>query len=198
MRPLTPPTRSLTPPSLCLAAEVFEDIPTGMTASESFKDAPLGHGKSMFFYRRRELHFFFFFSIGTGAFLRDPSVCGNLEDFHIWVGFNPTYERGSYLKRTGYTPLSGRFDGCAEDEIVVVVSDHRTSGRLPRNVQLNHLVPARPVKMGDYVVILSGDNKGRVAEVIHCQRKDQKVKIIIDNRPFTYNFALVCRLTRIL
>jgi hypothetical protein len=36
--------------------------------------------------------FFFFFSIGTGAFLRDPSVCGNLEDFHIWVGFNPTYE----------------------------------------------------------------------------------------------------------
>lgn len=135
------------------------------------------------------------FFIGTGAFLRDPSICGNLEGFCIWVGFNPTYERGSYLKRTGYTPLSGRFDGCADNEIVVVVSDHRTSQHQSRNVELHHLMPASPVKKGDYVVVLSGENQGRVAEVIQCQRKERKVKIIINNQSLTVDFALVCRLT---
>jgi hypothetical protein len=141
-----------------------------------------------------ELHLF----LETGTFLRDPAVCGNLEDFYIWVGFNPTYERGSYLKRTGYTPLSGRFDGCADDEIVVVVSDHRTSRHCPRNIQLHHLLPASPKKKGDYVVILSGDDRGQVQEVMQCQKKERKVKIIINNRPLTYSFAQVCRLTRVL
>jgi hypothetical protein len=135
------------------------------------------------------------FFMGTGAFLRDPSICGNLEGFCIWVGFNPTYERGSYLKRMGYTPLSGRFDGCADNEIVVVVSDHRTSQHHPRNVQLHHLMPALPVKKGDYVVILSGDNQGHVAEVLQCQKKERKVKIIINNQRLTIDFALVCHLT---
>jgi len=119
-----------------------------------------------------------------------------LEDFYIWVGFNFTYERGSYLKRTGYTPLSGRFDGCADNEIVVVVSDHRTLQHHPRNVQLHHLIPASPVKKGDYVVILSGDNQGSVAEVIQWQKKERKVKIIINNQRLTFDIALVCRLTR--
>jgi hypothetical protein len=127
--------------------------------------------------------------------LRDPSVSGNLEDFYIWVSFNPTYEGGSYLKRTGYTPLSGRFDDCADNEIVIVVSNHRTSQHLPRKVELHHLVPALPVKRGDYVLILSGDNQGHVTEVIQCQKKKQKVKVIINNMPLTYGFALVCRLT---
>jgi len=121
-----------------------------------------------------------------------------LEDFYIWVGFNSTYERGSYLKRTGYTPLSGRFDGCADNEIVVVVSDHRTSQHHPRNVQLHHLIPASPVKKGDYVVILSGDNQGHVAEVIQWQKKERKVKIIINNQRLTFDIALVCRLTQVL
>ena len=135
------------------------------------------------------------FDIGTGAFLRDPSICGNLEGFCIWVGFNPTYERGSYLKRTGYTPLSGRFDDCAENEIVVVVSDHRTSAHQPRKVQLHHLKPALPVKKGDHVVILSGENQGRVVEVIQCQKKERKVKTILNNQPLTIDFAVACRLT---
>ena len=115
--------------------------------------------------------------MGTGAFLRDPSVSGNLEDFHIWVGFNPSYERGSYLKRTGYTPLSGRFDGCADDEIVMVVSNHCTSQCHPRNVQLHHLVPASPVKKVDYVVILSGDNKGHIMEVIQCKKRSGRSRL---------------------
>ena len=130
-----------------------------------------------------------------GAFLCDPSICGNLEGFCIWVGFNPAYKWGSYLKRTGYAPLSGRFDGCADNEIVVVVSDHCTSQHQSSNVQLHHLMPALPMKKGDYVVVLSGDNQGHVAEVIQCQRKEQKVKIIINNQCLTVDFALVCCLT---
>lgn len=47
MHPLTPPPRSLTPSSFFLAAEAFEDVPTGMAASE---DVPQGHGRSVFFY----------------------------------------------------------------------------------------------------------------------------------------------------
>jgi hypothetical protein len=146
--------------------------------------------------RCEELHFFF---AGTGAFLCDPSIGGNLKDFCIWVGFNSTYERGSYLKRTGHTPLalSDRFDACADDEIVIVVSDHHTSQLRSRKVQLHHLVPASPMKKGDHVVVLSGDHKGHVTEVIQCQKKERKVKVFIDGWLLTYDFALVCRLTKI-
>ena len=64
MRPLTPPPRSFTPPSLFPAAEVFEDVPQGdgtstfslldvdsyrMVASEAFSDPPQSPGKSMCF-----------------------------------------------------------------------------------------------------------------------------------------------------
>lgn len=194
MRPLTPPPpRSLTPPSLFPASEVFEDIPQGFDATEAFEYASQDHGKSVFLLDRKSYIFF----TGTGAFLRDPSICNNLEDFCIWVGFNLTYERGSYLKRTGYTPLYGRFHGCAGNEIVVVVSDHRTSQHCPRIIQLHHLLPASPVKKGDYVVILYGDLQGHVTEVIQCQRKEQKVKIIINNKRLAYGFAQVCRLTQV-
>jgi hypothetical protein len=116
----------------------------------------------IFSYQMQIIHFF----AGTGAFLRDPSICGNLEGFCIWVGFNFTYERGSYSKRTGYTPQTGRFNDCADNEIVVVVSDHRTGQHLPRKVQLHHLVPASPIKKGDYVLLLSGENQGHVTEVV--------------------------------
>ena len=100
------------------------------------------------------------------------------------------------MKRTGHTPLalSDRFDGCAEDEIVVVVSDHRTSQLCSKTVQLYHLTPASPVKKGDHVVILSGDYKGCVAKVIQCQKKERKVKIFMDGWHLIYDFALVCRL----
>ena len=147
--------------------------------------------------RCEELYFFFW--AGTGAFLRDPSICGNLKGFCIWVGFNSTYERGSYLKRTGRTPPapSDRFDACADDEIVVVVSNNHTSQLRSRKVQLHHLVPASPVKKGDHVVILSGDHKGCVVKVIQCQKKERKVKVFIHGWLSTYNFALVCRLTQI-
>jgi hypothetical protein len=136
---------------------------------------------------------------GTGTFLIDPLIGGNLEGYCIWVGFNSTYERGSYLKRTGHTPpaLSDRFEACAEDEIVVVVSDHRTSQLRSRKVQLQDLVPASPVKKGDHVVILSGNHKGHVAEVILCQKKERKVKIYVHGWLSTFDFDLVCRLTQI-
>lgn len=52
------------------------------------------------------------------------------------------------------------------------------------------------MKKGDYVVILSGDHQGLVAEVKQCQRKKRKVTVIIDNLSLTYDFALVCRLTK--
>jgi hypothetical protein len=107
-----------------------------------------------------------------------------------------TYEGGSYLKRNGYKPLFGRFNGCAEDEIVVEVTNHRTSLLCPRNVPLDHLVPGSPMKKGNYVVILSGDRQGLVAEVKQCQRKKRKVTIITDNLSLSYDFALVCRLTK--
>lgn len=131
-------------------------------------------------------------------FLRDLSICGNLEGFCVWVGFNPSYEGGSYLKRTGHTPLalSDRFNGCAQDEVVVVISNHRTSQICSRTVQLRHLKPASPVKKGDHVVVLSGDRKGHVAKVLQCQKKSQKVKVFLDGWHLTYDFALVCRLTK--
>jgi hypothetical protein len=196
MRPSTPPPRSLTPPSLFPASEAFEDVPSGFVAgtaaSEALEDVPQSHGRSVFLLDAKS----YIFSAGTGAFLRDPSICGNLEGFCIWVGFNPTYERGSYLKRTGHTPLSGRFNGCADNEVVVVVSDHRMSQLCPRNVQLHHLMPSTPVKKGDHVVFLSGDLQGHVSEVIQCLRKERKVKIITNNQRLTYNFSLVCRCDR--
>jgi hypothetical protein len=79
---------------------------------------------------------------------------------------------------------------------VIVINDHRTS--LPRShtIPLHHLTPASPVKKGDHVVILSGDYKGHVAKVVQCQKKERKVKILMDGWHLTYDFALVCCLTQ--
>lgn len=198
MRPLTPPPRFSTPPSLFPASESFEEVPNGLVTgtgvSETSEDVSQGHGK--YFFLLLDLNVKSYTLAGTGEFLRNPSIGRNLTGFYIWVGFDSSYERGSYLKRTGYSPPSGRFNGCASNEIVVVVTDHRTSQLQSRNVPLHHLVPAAPQKKGDYVVILSGDYQGRVAEVIQCQRKNRQVKIIIDNQPLTHNFSEICRLTQ--
>ena len=59
-------------------------------------------------------------------------------------------------------------------------------------------MPALPAKKGDYVVILSGDYQGHVTKVMQCQKKERKVKIIIDNQHLTYDFALVCHLTQVI
>jgi KOW motif len=147
---------------------------------------------------KSHIFIYLFILAGLGAFLRDPLICGSLKGFCVWVGFKSTYEGGSYLKRTGRTPLalSDRFDGCADNEIVVVINDHRTS--LPRShtIPLHHLTPASPMKKGDHVVILSGDYKGHVGKVVQCQKKERKVKILMDGWPLTYDFAVVCRLTQ--
>ena len=136
-----------------------------MVASKYFKDVFDGHGRSSIILDSDMKRHIFFSPTGTGAFLRDPLICGELEGFCIWVSFNLTYEGGSYSKRKGHTPWAGRFNGCADNEIVIKVSNHQTSRPCPRNIQLNHLVPASPVKKGDPVVILSGDHQCHVMEV---------------------------------
>ena len=50
MRPLTPPPRSSTPPSLFLASEAFEDVPQGHVAGiAASEDVPWDHGKSVLY-----------------------------------------------------------------------------------------------------------------------------------------------------
>jgi hypothetical protein len=132
--------------------------------------------------------------------LRDSQTCANLEGFHVWVGFHVTYENGSYVSRHGHTPLPDRFTDaegqCAHHEICVIVTDHRTALPVPRRVELRHLKPAQPKKKGDWIVVLSGDHQGVVAEVLTCKTKSSKAEAFINGSKLTLTFSDICRLTK--
>ena len=140
------------------------------------------------------------YSLGSGAFLCDPKICANLDGFHIWVGFHVTYENGSYTTRHGHTPLPDKFRDangqCSLHEVCIIVTDHRTAIPSPRRVELHHLKPVPPKKKGDWIIIISGDHQGVVAEVIACKTKTSKAEVAINGTKITFNFSDICRLTR--
>jgi hypothetical protein len=131
--------------------------------------------------------------------LRDPQICTNLDRYHIWVSFHATYENGSYVKRHGYTPLPDRFRDangeCLHHEICIIVTDHRTALPVPRRVELRHLRPVPPKKKGDWIVIISGDHQGVVAEVVVCKTKSSKAEVVVNGAKIAFNFSDICRLT---
>ena len=140
------------------------------------------------------------YSLGSGAFLHVPQICANLEGFHVWAWFHATYENGSYVARHGHTPLPDRFTDaegpCSHHQICIIVTDHRTAIPVPRRVELRHLKPAPPKKKGDWMVIMSGDHRGVVAEVVACKTKLQKAEVFIKGSKSTLNFSDICRLTK--
>lgn len=133
-------------------------------------------------------------------FLRDPKICANLEGFHIWVGFQVTYEHGSYATRHGHTPLPDRFTDangqCAHHEVCVIVTDNRTALPVPRRVELHHLKPVPPKKKGDWIVIMYGDHEGVVTKVTACKTKASKAEVVINGAEMSFNFSAICRLTK--
>jgi hypothetical protein len=132
--------------------------------------------------------------------LRDPQICANTEGFHIWVGFHVTYQNGSFASRHACTPLPDRFTDanghCAHHEICIIVTDHRTAILVPRRVELHYLKPVPPKKKGDWIVIISGDHQGVVAEVIACKTKASKADVAINGAKISFNFSDICRLTK--
>ena len=132
--------------------------------------------------------------------MRDPQICANLDGFHIWVGFHVTYENGSYAMRHGYTSLPDRFTDsngqCPHHEVCIILTDHRTAVPVPRRVELRHLKPVPPKKKGDWIVIVSGDHQGVVAEVNACKTKASKAEVAINGVKTTFNFSDICRLTK--
>ena len=139
-------------------------------------------------------------SLGSGAFLRDPDVCANLEGFQIWVGFHVTYENGSYATRHGHTSLPDRFRDangqCLHHEVCIILTDNRKAVPGPRRVELRHLKTVPPKKKGDWIVIISGENKGVVAEVVACKTKTSKAEVDINGMRTAFNFSDICRLTK--
>jgi hypothetical protein len=134
--------------------------------------------------------------------LRDPQICAKVEGFHIWVGFQVTYQNGSYATRHAYTPLPDRFADengqCAHHEVCVILTDHRTAIPVPRRVELRHLKPVPPKKKGDWIVIISGDHQGDVAEVNACKTKASKAEVVINGakEKKAFDFSDICRLTK--
>jgi hypothetical protein len=102
--------------------------------------------------------------------------------------------------RHGYTPLPDRFTDangpCAIHEICVIVTDHRTAQPVPHRVELRHLKPVPPKKKGDWIVVISGDRLGFVAEVIACKTKASKAEVIVNGARISFNFSDICRLTK--
>jgi hypothetical protein len=132
--------------------------------------------------------------------LRDPQIGANLEGFHIWVGFQVTYQNGSYTTRHAHTPLPDRFSDangqCAYHEVCVILTDHRTSIPVPQRVELRHLRPVPPKKKGDWIVVTSGAHQGVVAEVIACKTKASKAEVTINGAKTVFDFSGICRLTK--
>jgi hypothetical protein len=132
--------------------------------------------------------------------LRDPQICAKVDGFFIWVGFHVTYQNGSYASRHAYTPLPDRFTDangqCAHHEVCIILTDHRTAIPVLRRVELHHLKPVPPKKKGDWIVIISGDHKGVVAEVIVCKTKASKAEVVINGAKTAFDFSDICRLTK--
>jgi hypothetical protein len=78
---------------------------------------------------------------------------------------------GSYATRHTHTPLLNRFTDengqCTHHEVCVILTDHRTAIPVPRRVEHHYLKPVPPKKKSDWIVIISGEYQGIVAEVVH-------------------------------
>ena len=102
--------------------------------------------------------------------------------------------------RHGYTPLPNRFTDangqCANHEVCIIVTDHRTAQPVPHRVELRHLKPVPPKKQGDWIVVISGDHLGVVAEVIACKTKTSKAEVVVNGAKTAFNFSVICRLTK--
>jgi hypothetical protein len=111
-----------------------------------------------------------------------------------------TYENGSYATRHAYTPLPDRFidanGQCPHHEVCIIVTDHRTAVPVPRRVELRHLKPVPPKKKGDWIVIISGDLQGAVAEVVACKTKALRAEVAINGVKMALNFSDICRLMK--
>lgn len=111
-----------------------------------------------------------------------------------------TYEQGSYATRHGHTPLPDRFRDangqCPNHEVCIIVTDHRTAQPVPHRVELRYLKPVPPKKKGDWIVVISGDHLGVVAEVIACKTKASKAEVAINGAKMAFNFSNICRLTK--
>ena len=53
-----------------------------------------------------------------------------------------------------------------------------------------------PKKKGDWIVVISGDHQGIVAEVIVCKTKVLKAEVVANRAKIAFNFSDICRLTR--
>jgi hypothetical protein len=142
----------------------------------------------------------FCYSLGSGAFLHDPQIGANIQGFHTWVGFHVTYENGSHATRHAHTPLPNRFTDangqCAHHEVCIILTDHQTAIPVSQRMELRHLKPVPPKKKGDWIVIISGDHQGAVAEVIACKTKASKAEVVINGAKVALNFSDICRLTK--
>ena len=133
-------------------------------------------------------------------FLHHPQISAKLEGFHIWVGFHVTYENGSYAMKHGHTPLPDRFTDavgqCLHHEVCIIIGDHQTALPILRRVKLHHLKPVLPKRKGDWIIILSGDYQGAVAEVIACKTKTSKAEVVINGAKIAFSFSDICHLMK--
>jgi hypothetical protein len=111
-----------------------------------------------------------------------------------------TYENGSYAMRHAHTPLPDMFTDangqCSHHEVCIIVTDNRTAVPVSRRVELHHLKPVPPKKKGDWIIVISGDHQGVVAEVIACKAKSSKAEVFINRAKMAFNFSDICRLTK--
>jgi hypothetical protein len=102
--------------------------------------------------------------------------------------------------RHGYTPLPDRFTDvngqCADHEVCLILTDNRTALPVPHRVGLRHVKAVPPKKKGDWIVILYGEHRGVVAEVIACKTKTTKAEVVINGTKTAFDFSQICRLTK--
>ena len=105
------------------------------------------------------------------------------------------------ITRHAHTPLPDRFidvnGQCAPHEICIILTNHQMAIPVPQRVELCHLKHAPPKKKGDWIVIVSRDHQGVVAEVIACKTKASKAEVVINGAKIALNFSDICHLTNL-
>lgn len=108
------------------------------------------------------------------SFLLDDSLWSNLGARHIKIRFKSCFNRGSFTNRLASTAYPSRFlgiNGPAKPDHVCLIYTDNKARIIHASVSVHDVVPASPFKMGSECVILSGNRRGEVVDVVKINKK---------------------------
>lgn len=114
------------------------------------------------------------------CFLTDPILTDVCHDKHIRVALGPKFGGGN---RIGYTKIPLKFDHhLPPSKVSMYWTDNKAKWQ-QGDIFLQDLKPARPTKSKVLAVVLSGDRKGQIVEVVKVTKADGTVLLATGSEP---------------